>query len=113
MKRIFLSAILCSIIGLYLATALLANPTIATAQIATPTPQSPGDILAQAQSASDQAQKASNDASNAINAVNSMLSFIQVAAIVIGTAVAVTGGLLTAAGVRQLREYSSELRRDA
>jgi len=108
-KRIFLSAILCSIIGLYLATALLANPTIATAQIATPTPQSPGDILAQAQSASDQAQKASNDASNAINAVNSMLSFIQVAAIVIGTAVAVTGGLLTAAGVRQLREYSSEL----
>ena len=113
MKRIFLIVTSCGIIALFLVAAFLSKPTIVIAQgttpIATPTEMAPDAILAQAQAASDKAEKTSTDASNAINAVNSMLSFIQVAGIVIGAAVAVTGGLLTAAGVRQLREYSGEL----
>src|SRR5689334_953993 len=108
-KRIFLIVSFCGIIALFLASALLSKPTVVaaqgTTQVGTPTEMSPDAILAQAQAASDKADKASTDASNAINAVNSMLSFIQVAAIIIGGVVAVTGGLLTAAGVRQLREY--------
>src|SRR5579859_1258439 len=72
----------------------------------TPIPtQSPDQILAQAQAASDAASKASNDASNAISSVNTMLSFIQVAGLFVGLVTVVTGGLLTAAGIRQIRDY--------
>lgn len=70
---------------------------------------SPQEILAKAQAASEEAKRASDDANQAVNLVNSMLAFIQSAGFVVTVLVAVGGFALTAAGVRTILEYRTEL----
>jgi tetratricopeptide (TPR) repeat protein len=79
---------------------------------ATPTASptnSSDDILAQARAADADALKASADASNAIGVVNAMLAFVQVAAIVLGAVVTITGFSLTAAAIRLIQNYRNQL----
>src|SRR5258708_11064985 len=95
---------------------LLALTPRVSAQVGTP-PVAPtvspttsaDDILAQARAADADAVKASGDASNAIGAVNLMLAFVQVAAIVIGAVITITGFSLTAAGIRLIQNYRKQL----
>src|SRR5689334_7767064 len=107
-----------SLIGLFgtmlvftILSAVFIQPTTVAAQQPQGTPQqvptsqpapNADDILAQAQRANDSAGKA-------VDSVNLILGFIQVAGIIIGGLIAATGALLTAAGIRTLREYSGEL----
>ncbi len=108
-RRLF--ALLAALVFILILSAVFIQPMPAAAQQPQGTPQpvvtsqpSPNadDILAQAQRANDSAGKA-------VDSVNLILGFIQVAGIIIGGLVAATGALLTAAGIRTLREYSGEL----
>src|SRR5258708_22911678 len=108
MKRILFAAVLCItslFIGASLAFPLRARaegtpaPTVTIAPTDASAPaRSPQDIL-------DEANRAANYADRAVNTVNVMLAFVQVAALIIGPAIAFT----TAAGVRTIRDYNGEL----
>src|SRR5258708_2246262 len=108
MKRILFAAVLCItslFIGASLAFPLRARaegtpaPTVTIAPTDASAPaRSPQDIL-------DEANRAANYADRAVNTVNVMLAFVQVAALIIGAAIAFT----TAAGFRTIRDYNAEL----
>ncbi len=116
MKRTTLILCLGALTVLVMSIILLAVAPRAAAQAGTP-PAAPtvspttsaGDILAEARAASADAVKASADASNAIGAVNLMLAFVQVAAIVLGAVVTITGFSLTAAAIRLIQNYRKQL----
>jgi tetratricopeptide (TPR) repeat protein len=108
MKRLLIAAGLC-IVFVILAASLgvpfqaraEGTPTATSAPAVAPVDQptrAPQEIL-------DEANRAANYADRAVNTVNVMLAFVQVAALIIGAAIAVT----TAAGFRTIRDYNAEL----
>src|SRR5579859_6559368 len=108
MKRILIIGAVC--IGVLFLGASLAVPLRARAQ-GTPAPTpvvAPTDASAQTRSSQDildEANRAANYADRAVNTVSVMLAFVQVAALFIGAAIAVT----TYSGIRTIRDYNSEL----